>query len=91
MGFLWPIADVVYGNEEKDRKPVTDFIREVNKYPGLLDIIKSIAGLVNKRSSHASGVILYDEDPYVTAAFMRTPRGDLITAYDLHMAEAAGK
>lgn len=89
-GFLWPIEDVVYGNEEKDRKPVTDFIREVNKYPGLLDIIKSIAGLVNKRSSHASGVILYDKDPYTTAAFMRTPRGDLITAYDLHMAEFAG-
>lgn len=89
-GFLWDINDVVYGNEEKDRKPVTDFIREVNKYSGLLDIIKSIAGLVNKRSSHASGVILYDEDPYATAAFMRTPRGDLITAYDLHRAEAAG-
>lgn len=89
-GFLWDINDVVYGNEEKDRKPVTDFIREVNKYSGLLDIIKSIAGLVNKRSSHASGVILYDKDPYTTAAFMRTPRGDLITAYDLHRAEAAG-
>ena len=50
----------------------------------------SIAGLVNKRSSHASGVILYGEDPYDTAAFMRTPSGDLITCYDLHKAEAAG-
>ena len=89
-GFLWSISDVVNGNPDKDRKPVTTFIREVNNYPGLLDIIMSIEGLVNKRSSHASGVILYGEDPYDTAAFMRTPSGDMITCYDLHMAEAAG-
>ena len=89
-GFLWSINDVVYGNEEKDRKPVVSFIREVNNYPGLLDIIMSIEGLVNKRSSHASGVILYGDDPFETASFMRTPSGDLITCYDLHKAEAAG-
>lgn len=89
-GFLWPIHDVIYGNPEKDRKPITTFIKEVEKYPGLLDIIISIEGLVNKRSSHASGVILYGEDPFETAAFMRTPSGDLITCYDLHKAEAAG-
>ena len=77
-------------DEEKDRKPVAPFIREVNNYPGLLDIIVAIEGLVNKRSSHASGVILYGNDPYDTASFMRTPSGDLITCYDLHKAEAAG-
>ena len=89
-GFLWSIKEVVYGDEEKGRKPVTAFIREVNQYPGLLDIIVSIEGLVNKRSSHASGVILYGDDPFETASFMRTPSGDLITCYDLHKAEAAG-
>ena len=89
-GFLWPISDVINGNPDKDRKPVHAFVREVNQYPGLLNIIQSIEGIVNKRSSHASGVILYDDDPFETAAFMRTPSGDLITCYDLHMAEAAG-
>ena len=89
-GFLWSINDVVYGNPDKERKPVQPFLREVNQYEGLLGIIMSIEGLVNKRSSHASGVILYGDDPYDTAAFMRTPSGDLITCYDLHMAEAAG-
>ena len=43
-GFLWDIHDVVYGNEEKDRKPVKSFLNEVNKYPGLLSIIESIEG-----------------------------------------------
>ena len=89
-GFLWEINDVIYGNEEKDRKPVKTFINKVNEYPGLLDIIIYIGGIVNKRSSHASGVILYGDDPYDTAAFMRTPSGSLITCWDLHQAEAAG-
>ena len=59
-------------------------------YPGLLDIIFGIVGLVNKRSSHASGVILFDEDPYEFGCFMRTPKGEVITQYDLHDCEAAG-
>ena len=89
-GFLWDIKDVVYGNEEKDRRPVMPFIKEVNNYPGLLDIIMYITGLVNKRGIHASGVILYGQDPFETASFMKAPNGDLITCYDLHHAEAAG-
>lgn len=89
-GFLWEIDEVVHGNPEKNRQPVQPFIREVNQYPGLLEIIERISGIINKRSSHASGVILYAEDPFETAAFMKTPGGDLITCYDLHSAEAAG-
>lgn len=50
----------------------------------------AIEGLVNKRSSHASGVILFDEDPYEFGCFMKTPTGEVITQYDLHMCEAAG-
>ena len=89
-GFLWSLSDVVNGNPDKDRKPIKLFINEVNEYPGLLDIMMGIEGLVNKRSSHASGVILFDEDPYQFGSFMRTPKGEIITAYDLHMCEACG-
>ena len=46
-GFLWPIADVVYGNPEKGRKAISAFIHEIEKYPGLLDIVIAIEGLVN--------------------------------------------
>ena len=89
-GFLWDINTVVNGDPEKGRKPVDLFIKEVNEYPGLLDIIKGIEGLINKRSSHASGVILFDEDPYEFGCFMKTPKGEVITQYDLHDCEAAG-
>lgn len=89
-GFLWSLNDVVNGNPDKGRRPSALFINEVNQYPGLLDIMMAIEGLINKRSSHASGVILFDEDPYEFGCFMRTPKGEIITQYDLHMAEAAG-
>ena len=89
-GFLWPLSDVINGNPDKDRKPIKLFINEVEQYPGLLDIMKGIEGLVNKRSSHASGVILFDEDPYEFGCFMKTPKGEIITQWDLHMCEAAG-
>lgn len=89
-GFLWPIADVVYGNAEKGRKPVAAFIKEIEKYEGLLDIVIAIEGLVNKRSSHASGVILFEDDPFEHGAFMKTPKGEIITAFDLHDCEYMG-
>lgn len=89
-GFLWSVHDVVYGNPEKGREPVKSFIREVNNYPGLLDIIVSIEGLINHRGSHASGVILFDGDPFEHCAFMKTPKGEIITQFDLHDDEYLG-
>ena len=89
-GFLWPISDVINGNEEKKRKPVTSFIREVNNYPGLLDVIIAIEGIVNHRGVHASGVILFDKDPFDQCAFMKTPTGEITTQFDLHDCEYLG-
>ena len=43
---------MVYGNPEKDRQPVKQFINEVNRYPGLLEIIEGIEGLVSRRGIH---------------------------------------
>lgn len=89
-GMLWSLDDVTKGNEEKGRQPVTMFNNEMDKYPGLLDIVYGIDGLVNKRSQHASGVILYNSDPWDTNAVMRSPNGDLTTQFDLHKSEALG-
>lgn len=90
-GFLWSINDVVYGNAEKDRRPVKAFIEEVNKYPGLLNIIESIEGLVCRRGIHASGVNFYDaSDPFETACFMKAKNGAITTQYSLHDAEYCG-
>lgn len=89
-GFVWPIHDLVYGNPEKDRKPVKNFVNEVNKYPGLLDIIENIEGLINHRGIHASGVVFYDGDPYESSAFMKATSGAIVTQFSLHDAEYCG-
>lgn len=86
-GILWSIDEVINGNKEKNRKPVVTFLNEVNKYPGLLEIIVNIENLINHRGSHASGVILLDGDPFENLAFMKTPNGEIITQFDLHDAE----
>ena len=88
-GALWSIDEMVYGNKEKGRKPVQLFNQELKKYPGLIEIMFGIQGLINKRSSHASGVIFFDEDPYEVGCFMRTPKGEIITQWDLHDCEWA--
>lgn len=90
-GFVWPIQDVVYGNPEKDRKPVQAFITEVNKYPGLLEIIEGIDGCISRRGRHASGVIFTNADPFEFTAYMKTPSGEVVTQYDLHDMEWCGQ
>lgn len=89
-GFIWCLDDVCFGNPDKDRKPVTTFLNEVNAYPGLLDIMRGIENIISRRGIHASGVILFDEDPFEYACFMKAPNGEIVTQYDLHDAEAAG-
>ena len=89
-GFVWSLKDCYFGNPEKGRKPVQPFISAVDSYPGLFDIMLGLEGCVVSRSSHASGVIFMDEDPYQFGAFMRTPSGEIITQFDLHDCESIG-
>lgn len=89
-GFLPSIDEVINGNEEKGKKPIQAFIDEVNKYPGLLDIIQGIEGIVCRRGEHASGVIFYNDSPINTNAIMKSPNGDLTTQFDLHDSEFLG-
>ena len=89
-GFNWSIEDMVNGNRDKGRQPVALFNQEISKYPGLLDIITGIEGLIKSRGIHASGVILFDENPYEFGCFMKAPNGEVVTQYDLHDCEAAG-
>ena len=89
-GFNWTVIEMVNGNPDKGRQPVALFNTEVAKYPGLLDIILGIEGLIKSRGIHASGVILFDEDPFRFGCFMKAPNGEVVTQYDLHDCEAAG-
>lgn len=90
-GFVWPLHDMVYGNTELNRSGSKVFVNAVNQYPRLLEIMFSIEGLISRYGIHASGTVLFDEDPWeMDIPLMRAPNGSLITQYELHDAEACG-
>ena len=87
-GKVWSIHDCFYG-DDKGRKPVTEFRNMVGEYANknLLNVMLGIEGLVNKRSSHACGVLLLNEPVTKHNSVMRTPSGELVSAYELHDSE----
>jgi DNA polymerase-3 subunit alpha len=91
-GITYTIKEMIEGNKEKGLKPNAIFIKTVNQYPGLLDIIQKLEGTVSNRSIHASGIIFNDQGhEFDNGAIMTAPDGTLISQWSLHDAEAAGK
>jgi DNA polymerase-3 subunit alpha len=88
-GKVWSISDCYYGNEKEQRKPVAEFRNMVSDYTDkkLLNVMLGIEGLINKRSSHACGVLIVNEEFTKHNSIMRTPSGELISAYELHDSE----
>jgi len=91
-GKVWSISDCFYGNEKKGRKTVTEFRNMVSEYSdkNLLNVMLGIEGLINKRSSHACGVLIVNEEFTKYNAIMRTPSGEVISQYELHDSEFCG-
>lgn len=87
-GSSWTLNECVNGDEEKERKPVTEFINEINKHENWLQVSMKIEGLINKRSIHASGVIVFNEEYYKTNAMMTAPNGTHVTQLSLEDCEA---
>lgn len=82
-GNTWSIKDCLYGNEEEDRKPQTEFAKECKKYPNLLETAQAIEGLICGRSIHASAVYLFNDDFLEHNARMKAPNGVYITQFNM--------
>ena len=52
---MWSAYDCLYGNKNKGRKPVKQFVELVQQYDGLEETITSIEGITSGRSMHTSG------------------------------------
>lgn len=87
-GITRTLHQCYYGDEGEDWKPVGPFVREMNEYPELWKVAQKIEGLVCRVSIHAGGVIFVDEPFTKSTALMTAPDGTVITAYELHDAEA---
>lgn len=82
------LKECMYGDEEKDFKPVTKFVTEMtNNYPDLLEVALEIEGLICRVGEHAGGVIFVDEPFTESTALMKVPNGDVVTQFDLHDCE----
>ncbi|WP_324658694.1 DNA polymerase III subunit alpha [Bacillus velezensis] len=89
-GSNWPLTHCFYGDKETNRKPMKEFIREVEQYPNLKETALKIEGLTNKRSSHAAGVIIFNNEYTKSNAMMKTPKGAFITQFNMGDSEAMG-
>lgn len=89
-GANWSLKDCLYGNEEKQRKPVKEFINEIEKYEGLKEIALKIEGLINKRSIHAGGIIIFNGHYVEQNAMMKAPNGQPITQLSMQDSEYCG-
>ena len=74
-----------------DGEPVnTQLKNEMEKYPHLIETALSIESLINKASSHAGGVCIYNQPYWVSNAAMRAPSGLLTTQFNLKDSEYLG-
>lgn len=89
-GQNWSLSDCFNGNEDKERKPIREFVKEVSNYPKLKETALKIEGLVNKRSSHAAGIIIFNDHYVKTSAMMKAPKGAAITQFNMGDTEAMG-
>ena len=88
-GFDWSLNDCYSGNGD-DRKPIKAFVEQMNQYPRLWELARSIEGLITRLGVHASGVVCVNGDLNQYCSFMKTNHGQLVTCYDLHTLERCG-
>lgn len=89
-GSLWDIKDCLYGNEEKHRKPIKQFVNEVRKYEGLEEMLLKVQGLIDKRSTHAGGVLVLNNHYVEQNALMKSPDGAHVTQFNLDDTQTMG-
>lgn len=89
-GQNYDLEDCFFGNEEKGRKPITEFINLVAQYDGLKETMLQISGLICGRGIHASAVYIFDNGYIEHNAKMRAPNGDYITAFNMHDSDSTG-
>ena len=86
-GFTASLDECYYGNEEKHKKPIVEFVKAVDAHEGLLETAKMIEGVYVSRGVHASGVFLTNEPFTNYSAKMKSPNGIITSQWDLHWSE----
>lgn len=89
-GKIYSLKDCLYGNPEKGREKVPEFIKEINKYPDLLRVALAFEGMIVSSGVHAGALNVLKEDFTETGSLMVSSSGSIVSQFDLHHAEYAG-
>lgn len=90
-GQLRTLKQTFYGDPDNGMSASVQFRTEMEEnYPEVWRVAQGIEGLINGCGIHAGGVIFVDEPFTESTALMRAPKGEIITQFDLHDAEATG-
>jgi DNA polymerase-3 subunit alpha len=87
---MWTLRECFEGDEEQGKKPVTELVNELNKYPELLETVETIEGLCSGRSVHASGVYIFKNGYLAQNAMMKTTGGQLVTQFNMKDSDYQG-
>lgn len=88
-GFDWTLSECYSGNGD-DRQPISAFIEVMNQNPEWWELACAIEGLVTRLGVHASGVVCVNGDMNEYCSYMKTGKGQLVTAMELHDADLCG-
>ena len=69
-GKIYSLKDCLYGNPEKGREKVPEFIKEINKYPDLLRVALAFEGMIVSSGVHAGALNVLNEDFTDTRSLM---------------------
>ena len=89
-GKVWSIKECIYGNPEEDRQPVKELIDKMKQFPMLLETVEEIENLVSGRSSHASGLYLFNGSYLEQNSMMKTPKGTCVTCWEQYDSDYTG-
>lgn len=76
----------LYGKDSE----CSQFINEIKKYDGMLDLILYVEGLVCGKGVHPAGMIILEDDYYKYLPIMKSKGGEIVTQHDLHDSEYRG-
>lgn len=76
----------LYGKDSE----CSQFVNEINKYDGMLDLILYIEGLVCGKGVHPAAMVVMEDDYYKYVPIMKSKGGELVTQHDLHDTEYRG-
>lgn len=89
-GQSWSLKDCLEGDEEKERKPIKQFLNIKEQYPKLIEYALELEGLKTSISSHASGFIIFNDSFIESNSLMKTPGGTEVTCWTMTESERCG-